>query len=126
MCSSDLERHIKVALNTGFTRVITDVILRRLNWVRSPLIDATVTSDEVPEGRPQPYMIEKIMGQFGISDPAEVIKVGDTEVDIREGRNAGCGLVIGVTTGAYTREQLSIFSPDKIIDSLSELPALIL
>jgi phosphonatase-like hydrolase len=119
-------QHIKVALNTGFTRVITDVILRRLNWMRSPLIDATVTSDEVPEGRPQPYMIEKIMGQFGISDPAEVVKVGDTEVDIREGRNAGCGLVIGVTTGAYTREQLSNFSPDKIIDSLSELPALIL
>ena len=32
---------IKVALNTGFNRAITQTILDRLGWSASPLIDAT-------------------------------------------------------------------------------------
>jgi phosphoglycolate phosphatase-like HAD superfamily hydrolase len=70
-------------------------------------------------------MIQAIMQQFGISDASKVVKVGDTEVDILEGRSAGCGMVIAVTTGAYTQEQLTIYEPDFIIDSLQELPELI-
>lgn len=120
------ERGIQVALNTGFTRVITDAILQRLGWDRSPLINAIICSDEVPEGRPQPYMIQSVMQKLGIADAKEVVKIGDTEVDVKEGRNAGCGFVAAVTTGAYTREQLSDYHPDAIIDSLQELPAFIL
>lgn len=120
------DRGIKVALNTGFTRVITDVILQRLAWDRTTLINTTICSDEVPEGRPHPFMIQSIMQQLGITDAKEVIKVGDTEVDVNEGRNAGCGFVVAVTTGAYTREHLQHYHPDVIIDSLQELPAYIL
>ncbi|MBI2282619.1 MAG: HAD-IA family hydrolase [Bacteroidetes bacterium] len=119
------EKGIKVALNTGFTRVITDAILQKLGWDKAAFINTVICSDEVPEGRPHPYMIQSIMQQLGISDAAKVVKVGDTEVDVNEGRNAGCGLVVAVTTGAYTREQLSPYHPDAIIDSLQELPALI-
>lgn len=115
------ERNIKVALNTGFTRAITDTILKRLGWIDNPLIDAVVCSDEVPEGRPYPFMIQHIMQQLLIENVEDVIKVGDTEVDIKEGRNAGCGLVIAVTTGAYLREQLTKLHPDYIINSLNEL-----
>ena len=118
------ERNIKVALNTGFTRRITDVILKKLEWDNSKLIDYVIASDEVPEGRPYPFMIQQLMQDSGIANAADVVKVGDTEVDVQEGRNAGCGLVISVTTGAYTKEQLQGYQPDHIIDSLSELPAL--
>jgi phosphonatase-like hydrolase len=119
-------RGIKIALNTGFTRVITDVILKRLGWDQEAMIDAVVCSDEVQEGRPHPFMIRKIMEQLGIADAAEVVKVGDTSVDVLEGQFAGCGLVVAVTTGAYTREQLLEYQPDQIIDSMQQLPALIL
>jgi phosphoglycolate phosphatase-like HAD superfamily hydrolase len=51
--------------------------------------------------------------------------VGDTEVDIAEGRNAKCGLVVSVTTGSYTRRELEGFYPDHIIDSLQELPQIL-
>jgi phosphoglycolate phosphatase-like HAD superfamily hydrolase len=51
--------------------------------------------------------------------------VGDTEVDVLEGRNAGCGLVVSVTTGALSREQLTVFGPDMIIDDLTELKSVI-
>jgi phosphonatase-like hydrolase len=120
------EQNIKVALNTGFTRAITDVILKRLNWRTDRLIDFVIASDEVPEGRPHPYMIHELMKRSGVTDPLKVIKVGDTEVDIQEGRNAGCGLVVAVTTGAYTKEALSQYNPDHIIDGLKQLPALML
>ncbi len=119
------EKGIRVALNTGFTREITNAILNRLDWQDNPLIDKVICSDEVPEGRPHAYMITSIMEELGIKDPAQVVKVGDTEVDILEGRNAGCGIVVAVTTGAYTREQLAGYQPDHIIDSLQEFPALI-
>ena len=118
------QRNIKVALNTGFTRRITDVILKKLEWTNNNLIDFVIASDEVPEGRPYPFMIQQLMQNSGIANAADVVKVGDTEVDVQEGRNAGCGLVVSVTTGAYTKEQLQGYKPDHIIDSLSELPAL--
>ena len=113
---------IKIALNTGFTRSITETILHRLRWDdRCKLIDRTICSDEVAQGRPHPDMIKSLMVDLGITSPNHVLKIGDTEVDVREGRNAGCGTVVSVTTGAYTREQLEAFHPDFIIDALSEL-----
>ena len=59
------------------------------------------------------------------SEAANVVKIGDTEVDIAEGRNTGCGLVVAVTTGAYTRTELEQYHPDYIIDSLQELPGIL-
>ena len=116
------QQGIKIALNTGFTRSITDTILHRLRWDdRSTLIDQVICSDEVAQGRPYPDMIEVLMADLGIDSPASVLKVGDTEVDVEEGRNAACGKVVSVTTGAYTREQLLPYQPDFIIDDLEEL-----
>lgn len=85
-----------------------------------------MSRDEGPEGRPYPFRIETIMRQLNITVPKQVVKVDDTEVDVQEGRNADCGLVVSMTTGAYTRELLQEYNPDQNIDSLSELPSLIL
>ncbi|MDE3235214.1 MAG: HAD-IA family hydrolase [Bacteroidota bacterium] len=115
------KRGIKIGLDTGFTRPITNAVLRNIGWDQSGLIDCVVCSDEVPEGRPHPFMIQQIMQQTGVADPVAVIKVGDTEVDINEGRNAGCGAVVAVTTGAFSKEELVPYHPDFIIDSLYEL-----
>jgi phosphonatase-like hydrolase len=116
---------IKIALNTGFSRDIVTVLLRRLGWDRD-IIDASVTSDEVPRGRPHPDMIFHLMRQLGVSDARRVAKVGDTPVDLEEGRNAGCGMVIGVTTGSFSRAQLESSPHTRIIDSVADLPALLL
>jgi len=119
------QKGLKVALNTGFTRVITNIVLTRLSWNKNKEIDYVISSDEVANGRPHADMIEKIMRTLDVSEKSGVVKVGDTEVDVEEGRNAGCGLVVGITTGALNRKQLEQYKPDKIIDSLSELPSLI-
>ena len=116
---------VKIALNTGFTKRITDTILERIRWNESQDIDAVISSDEVPQGRPHPYMIRKIMEQVGVDDPRSVAKVGDTEVDVAEGRNAGCGVVISVTSGSCTRAELEKYHPDHIVDNLSSIPSIL-
>lgn len=119
------QQGIKVALNTGFSKIITTAILKKLQWDET-IIDAVISSDEVPEGRPHAFMIKALMQQFNINNSAAVAKVGDTEVDVLEGRNSECGKVISVTTGAYTRQELVPYAPDYIIDSLETAASLIL
>ena len=122
---------ISIGLTTGFYREVTNIILRRLEWdqgldsryVGTPdtFIQASVTSDEVANGRPAPDMIRRIMAATGIEDPRNVIKIGDTPVDLEEGRNAGCGLTLAVTNGSNTIEQLQGCSNDGLLSSLLEL-----
>jgi phosphoglycolate phosphatase-like HAD superfamily hydrolase len=40
-------------------------------------------------------MIHHLMRRFALLDARRVAKVGDTARDMLEGKNAGCGLVIG-------------------------------
>ncbi|TCV96031.1 phosphonatase-like hydrolase [Luteibacter rhizovicinus] len=116
---------IRVAVNTAFSRDIAETLIGRFGWRTRGLIDDATSADQVAEGRPAPDMIRQLMLRNGVTDPRRVVKVGDTEVDIREGRRAGCGLVIAVTTGAYGREQLEPYQPDALLDSLAELPPLL-
>jgi phosphonatase-like hydrolase len=117
---------VKVAVNTGFFRPIVDVLLGRLGWHSPEVIDASVTSDEVPRGRPHPDMIRHLMGRLGVHDAGRVAKVGDTGADLEEGANAGCALVIGVTTGSWSRDQLRRCPHTHILDSVAEVPGLVL
>jgi phosphonatase-like hydrolase len=110
-------RGIKIGLDTGFSKNIADVIIERLNWADK--VDVVVASDEVPNGRPYPDMIHKMMKQLNITDAAEIAKVGDTEVDVNEGKNTGCKYVIAVTTGAFTRAELEPCQPTHIIDNVA-------
>jgi len=119
------KKEIRVALNTGFSKEVADAIVNRFQWTQRGLIDEYISSDEVREGRPHPFMIQQLMKNADIKNTNEVAKIGDTVVDIEEGRNAGCGIVIGITTGASLRKQLELSHPDYIIDRISELKTLI-
>lgn len=112
---------VKIALDTGFSRDIADIILQRFGWARDGLVDVTVTSDEVPRGRPFPDMIRRAMELTGVGDVGHVAKVGDTPADLREGLAAGCTFVVGVTSGSHTREELLAFPHTHLIAHLSEL-----
>lgn len=120
-----LKQHdIKVALNTGFSRDIAQTLIDRMGWERDGLLDASVTSDEVKRGRPHPFMIRHLMQKLSVQEARCVAKVGDAPADLLEGANADCGLVIGVTNGSSTGEQLAVLPHDYLIGSVAELPAL--
>jgi phosphonatase-like hydrolase len=116
---------IKVALDTGFTRDIVDVLLDRLHWNDSELIDITVASDEVKHGRPRADMIELAMRELKVQQAERVAKVGDTPADLQEGKAAGCGMIIGVTGGTHTAEQLRPFGPTHLVASVADVPGLL-
>ncbi|WP_367864459.1 HAD hydrolase-like protein [Pedobacter sp. WC2423] len=114
---------IKIGLDTGFSRNIAELIISRLNWETQ--IDIMVASDDVKNGRPYPDMIHKMQADLNLLTTDEIVKIGDTEVDVNEGINAGCKYVVGITTGAFTREELEPHHPTHIIDDISELIAII-
>lgn len=115
------ELGIKIGINTGFSRDIAEAIVNRLQWREKNLIDYLVGSDEVEQGRPYPFMIHKMMKEGGITEPQDVVKVGDTEVDVREGQQVGCRFVIGVTTGSFTRSELEKYQPTHIVDDIAAI-----
>ncbi|HEY9046897.1 MAG TPA: phosphonatase-like hydrolase [Ohtaekwangia sp.] len=112
---------LHVVVDTGFDRQITDPLLDRLGWKKANLIDASVTSDEVKRGRPYPDMIFRAMELTGVKDVKRVAKVGDTTSDLQEGNAAGCALVIGVTTGAFSKEELAKEKHTHLIANLHEV-----
>lgn len=117
-----LHKHgFKIAIDTGFDRRIANAILNRLEWMKKGLIDISITSDEVANGRPYPDMIYRAMELTGVSSAEQVVKVGDTASDLLQGTAAGCKYVVGVTTGAFTKEALLKEPHTHIIDQLSDL-----
>jgi phosphonatase-like hydrolase len=118
------ERGAKIALTTGFYRQVTDIILEATGWGLD-VVDATVCSDEVPRGRPAPYMIFRAMELTGVIDVRRVVKVGDTALDLMAGTNAGARGVVGVLSGSQGVEQLSSVEHTHIISSVADLPRLL-
>ncbi|MEL7160930.1 MAG: phosphonatase-like hydrolase, partial [Bacteroidota bacterium] len=108
---------IAVALNTGYDRKTAELLLDKLGWTEGEQYATLVTADEVEQGRPAPDMVLLAMERLGVNDAARVIKVGDSVIDVEEGKNAGCGATVGVTTGAHSRAQLAAAAPDWILNS---------
>lgn len=120
------EHGVKVAFDTGFDRRIVGELMDRLGWLSRGLVDLTVAADDVAAGRPAPDMIRRAMVLAGVCEADRVVKIGDSPMDIQEGRNAGCGAVIGVCTGTNTAETLWACQPTHVLPSVAELPALAL
>lgn len=112
---------ILTVLNTGYDRKTACSIIKRLGWTEGIEFDGLVTASDVEGNRPDPDMIYFAMKRFNITDSKTVIKVGDSTIDILEGKNAGCGMSIGITTGAHTADQLQSVKPDRVINDLAEL-----
>jgi phosphonatase-like hydrolase len=125
------QKDIKIALTTGFYRKVTDIILGKLGWLeglnkqyvgnKNTIIQASIASDEVLRGRPDPLMIHKAMSLLNVHDGMRVINVGDTPSDLKSGIRAGVRMSLGVTNGTHTRQQLSVHRNDGFLSKVSDL-----
>jgi len=118
-------RGIPTVLNTGYQRSTAEYLVEKLGWKAGKDFDALITASDVANGRPAPDMIRLAQEKSGIESALNIAKVGDATVDIEEGRNAGCGWTIGVTTGAHNETQLREAGPDFVIGSLDELEGIL-
>ena len=137
---------IKVGSTTGYTGKMMETVIPAAAK-KGYVIDNCVTSDNLPSGRPAPYMIYRNMCDLAVKSRFSVIKYGDTIADIREGVNAGVwtiGVIIGSNELALTQEEAGSMplpelktrmttvrnrmyaaGADYVVDSITELPGLI-
>lgn len=115
------EQGIRVALNTGYDRGTAEALIDKIGWQAGRDYDVLVTASDVDNGRPAPDMIHRAMQLADVDSAAAVAKVGDSGIDIEEGKNAGCGVTLGITTGAQTESQLLESSPTAVIHHLNEV-----
>ena len=137
------EMGLKIGSTTGYNARIMEQVIpkaRALGYAA----DCVDTPDVTGKGRPSPFMLYECMRQMNVYPPCRVVKVGDTVVDMEEGKNAGA-YAIGVLTGSnllgLTQEEYDAMDPlalnrkkkeaalcylhageDMVIDSIRELP----
>ena len=112
-----------LATTTGFDRPLCDAILARLGWQH--YFEASITSDDVIDGRPAPYMLFRAMEAAHVNETAQVIAVGDTPLDLQAANNGGMAAAIGVFSGAATEDRLRKERNSGVLPSVAALPDLI-
>ena len=114
---------LTLATSTGFDGPITSSIMTRLGWQH--YFAAQITSDDVKQGRPSPYMLFHAMEAARVDSVAQVIAVGDTPLDLQAGANGRMRGVVGVLSGVGTRQTMEPEPHTDLIDSVAALPALL-
>lgn len=116
---------VKVALQTGYSRDVAELLLSIVGWSVGDDVDALVTSDDVPASRPAPFLIYRGMEATGVTRAADVLVAGDTANDLGAGVAAGARYVVGVLTGAYSAVQLGRYRHTHLLSSVADIPALL-
>ncbi len=137
---------IRTGGTTGYFQQAADAVLAAAQ-AQGFFPDVNICADDVPAGRPAPWMIFRVMERLGIYPPTCVVNIGDTIADIKAGLAAGCWSV-GVCdsssiTGLSLEEYRALSESDRterlrataeafyaagchaVINSIDELPALI-
>ena len=117
------ERGIQTATTSGFYREVADLILEKAGW--RDTFAANISSSDVAQGRPAPFMVFRAMEATGVTSVREVMNVGDTPLDLQAGTNAGVRGVVGVLTGFHKEDRLRREPHTHLVTSVAELPALI-
>jgi 2-phosphoglycolate phosphatase len=102
----------------SFTRELVKILGLDANF------ELALGPEDVPQIKPAPDMLLEGMRRFDVT-PAEALYIGDMVVDIRTARAAGVAVWV-LPTGSETREALVAAEPDRLLESLDELPPLVL
>jgi phosphonoacetaldehyde hydrolase len=108
-------RGLGIGSTTGYTRELVDVFVDNAAK-QGYRPDSILCSEEVPSGRPAPWMLFNSAQQLDAYPMWRVVKVDDTTPGIEAGRNAGCWTVGVTRTGnevGMTDEEFSALSEDE-------------
>ena len=115
---------MRICLTTGFSPSTRDHIVAALGWEGA--IDLALSPADAGRGRPWPDMVLTAVLRLHIDDVAEVAVVGDTTSDLLAGTRAGASYVVGVLSGAHSRAELAQAPHTHLLDSVADLPGLLL
>lgn len=139
-------RGMKIGSTTGYNRPMIDLLLGEARR-RGYEPDCAVCVDDVPAGRPHPYMALRAAILLESYPMEAIVKVGDTAQDVYEGLNAGMWTVAVAKTGneiglseaevaalpadelasrlAHAYERLRAAGAHEVIDGIGDLPAVL-
>jgi phosphoglycolate phosphatase len=107
----------RIAIATSDDRDPTEQTLAAFGLTGA--VDALVCADDGIPVKPAPDMVLRLCTELGI-EPSRTAVVGDSAADLRMGRAAGVGLVVGVLTGVGARSDLEP-QADAVIGSVEGL-----
>jgi phosphonoacetaldehyde hydrolase len=136
------QRGLKIGSTTGYNRAMLDYVKERAK-AQGYAPDCTLCPDDVGGGRPMPWMCFATAVLLRVYPMATMVKIGDTEADIAEGRNAGMWTIGVARTGnevglsqrewdalgegardgliRVARDRLYAAGADYVIDSVAEV-----
>ncbi|WP_421919286.1 phosphonoacetaldehyde hydrolase [Marinifilum sp.] len=114
--------NIKIGSTTGYvSEMMEPVILAAIK--QGILPDSVITSDEIPLGRPAPFMVYKNAIKLAIFPMKAMVKVGDTIADVKEGINAGMWVVAYTKCGnelGYSEEDIAKLPDTELNEKLTK------
>lgn len=118
------KRGIKIGSTTGYTDKMMEIVVPKAKE-NGYEPDIWFSPDAVGGfGRPYPYMVFKNMQALGIQSVDQVMKVGDTVSDIKEGKNAGVytvGVVEGSSALGFSEKEYEKLSEEKKKERIVEV-----
>ena len=106
------ENGLKIGSTTGYTHEMMEILVpeARKNGYAP---DCWVAANDVPAGRPYPWMVYQNAIQMQVFPLEAFVKIGDTLVDIEEGLNAGMWTIGLAMTGnllGLTEQEANLLS----------------
>jgi phosphoglycolate phosphatase len=108
---------IKIGIATVDDRAPTQAMIEAFDV--EEFISAMVCADDGVKAKPAPDMVLTICERMKVN-PSSVMVVGDTIADLKMGRAAGAGLVVGVLSGVSSAKDLATLA-DVLLDSVDDL-----
>ena len=116
-----LDRRFKLALVSSGSRTRVRTQLR--DHKVSAMFLAKVCSEDAPKRKPHPAPLRMALGKLRAL-PQSSVYIGDAPEDIEMAHRAGVR-AIGVLGGSPVPERLRAASPDALIETIRDLPALL-
>ncbi len=116
-------RGLKIGSTTGYTRELMEVVMPVAKaGGYSP--DVMFCSDDVPTGRPAPWLNFRAAEALGIYPMDRILIVDDTPLGIKAGRNAGCWTVAVSQTGnslGLSEKEVHALPPKELATRLTQI-----
>ena len=110
------EMGLKIGSTTGYTKAMMEIVTAKAAQ-QGYAPDVWVSPDGVEgKGRPYPYMIFANMQKLGVTSVRNVVKVGDTISDVKEGVNAGVwtvAVIEGSSQLGLSRQEYEALLPEE-------------
>jgi phosphonoacetaldehyde hydrolase len=117
------KRNIKIGSTTGYNKEIMDVVsVKAEEQGYKP--DYIVCSSDVVAGRPSPWMALKNASELNVYPLSNIIKVGDTVADIKEGLNAcmwSVGVIVSSNEMGLTYEQVRTLNVNELTEKIKNI-----